>query len=168
MAIVKTVLIGLTAAIMTVLVHGQSGILDQKCMACLCEASTSCTTKPVCEDPAITGGIFCGPFHMSREYWIDAGRPIIKGDLKTSRDAFKNCALDLHCSATAVRNYFKRYAFNGRISPDCNGDGEVDCVDFAHIHKLGLNGCRRASFTETNFYKRFASCWKVVTEAKKF
>nr|XP_053637219.1 lysozyme-like isoform X2 [Cherax quadricarinatus] len=51
------------------------------------------------------------------------------------------------------------------VTADCNGDGEVNCVDFAHMHMLGGFGCRDSAILSSEFYKRFDTCWKVVQAA---
>lgn len=38
------------------------------------------------------------------------------------------------------------------ISQDCNGDGKVDCVDYAAIHTLGPFGCQNKG--NLNFWNR--------------
>ena len=49
------------------------------CLGCLCEASTSCNSTIGCTS-APPGGYFCGPFLISRAYWVDAGKPVLGGD----------------------------------------------------------------------------------------
>lgn len=48
---------------------------------------------------------------------------------------------------------------------DCNGDGTVDCLDYAHIHMMGGYGCKDPSVRTTDFYKVFENCWDVVNAA---
>lgn len=40
---------------------------------------------------------------------------------------------------------------------DCNGDGVINCDDFAHIHVLGGFGCN-APINQTPFYKGYLEC----------
>lgn len=48
--------------------------IDDKCMTCLCQAATGCDLKYGCKEG------YCGPFRMSRVYWIDAGKPTLPND----------------------------------------------------------------------------------------
>ncbi|XP_069189563.1 invertebrate-type lysozyme-like isoform X1 [Procambarus clarkii] len=134
-------------------------------MGCLCEASTSCNATSPCHTPP-GGGYFCGPFLISFPYWTDAGKPVLKGDDPNVKGAFENCVLDLYCAAKTVRQYMKKFASGGAgVSADCNGDGVVNCVDFAYMHMLGGFGCHDSSMLGTAFFKRFDNCWKVVEAA---
>ncbi|XP_042241677.1 lysozyme-like isoform X3 [Homarus americanus] len=137
MSLVKTALLGLTAAIMVIMVCSQAAenVVSSNCMGCLCEASTRCNASAGCTTP-YPGGYFCGAFLLSWAFWADAGKPVIKNDDPEKKGAFENCAFDLPCAAKAVRQYMKKF------SADCNGDGEVTCIDFVRIHKYGVSGCR--------------------------
>ena len=44
------------------------------------------------------------------------------------------CANDKGCAERTVQGYMNKW------QTDCNGDGLIDCSDFAAIHKLGLTG----------------------------
>src|SRR5688572_12372250 len=41
---------------------------------------------------------------------------------------------------------------------DCNGDGIMDCDDFAAIHKLGPHQCREESVTTTDYWREYEKC----------
>lgn len=41
---------------------------------------------------------------------------------------------------------------------DCNGDGLVDCDDFAAIHKLGPHQCRSEAVISTDYWKNYEQC----------
>lgn len=46
---------------------------SEDCVACLCDASSACN---------LTIGCFaglCGPFLIGRQYWLDAGAPVLPG-----------------------------------------------------------------------------------------
>ncbi|XP_018028109.2 invertebrate-type lysozyme 3, partial [Hyalella azteca] len=73
--------------------------------------------------------------------------------------AFANCANDVFCAADTVINYMTKFR------QDCNGDGLVDCEDFAYIHVLGGYGCRGADFPSSPFYSRFSNCRRVLQAA---
>ncbi|KAG7158301.1 lysozyme-like isoform X1 [Homarus americanus] len=167
MSLVKTALLGLTAAIMVIMVCSQAAenVVSSNCMGCLCEASTRCNASAGCTTP-YPGGYFCGAFLLSWAFWADAGKPVIKNDDPEKKGAFENCAFDLPCAAKAVRQYMKKFSAGVQgVNNDCNGDGKVDCVDFAFMHMLGGFGCHDSSLLTTDFYKRFDTCWKVVQAA---
>lgn len=48
--------------------------LDSKCLRCLCYAATNCNLGIGC----IKG--YCGPYKVSKIYWIDAGKPTLPED----------------------------------------------------------------------------------------
>lgn len=48
--------------------------IDDKCITCLCQAATGCDLKYGCKEG------YCGPFRMSRVYWIDAGKLTLPND----------------------------------------------------------------------------------------
>ena len=50
--------------------------MTESCLACICQASTSCNLTT----PCVSQGQYCGPFLLSKPYWLDAGRPILFGD----------------------------------------------------------------------------------------
>merc|ERR1711963_256469 len=43
--------------------------LSDNCIGCICEASTRCNVTTKC----ISGGSFCGPFLLSKPFWVDGG-----------------------------------------------------------------------------------------------
>lgn len=52
--------------------------------------------------------------------------------------------MNKNCAEAAVRGYMAKWA------SDCNGDGKVDCLDYAAIHKVSVGGffnsiCNRMS-----------------------
>ncbi|XP_066966294.1 lysozyme 2-like isoform X1 [Macrobrachium rosenbergii] len=159
MSLIKTAIVCVTAAVIFALVQGQ-GSVQPNCLGCICEASTQCNVSVGCHTP-YAGAYFCGPFLISWAYWADAGKPVIQNDDPNRQGAFENCVNDLYCSAETVRQYMGKFATNG----DCNEDGQVDCTDFAQMHRMGGYGCRDPSIRTTDFYKRFETCWKVVQAA---
>jgi len=50
--------------------------MSESCLACLCAASTDCQLSKGC----VGGGEYCGPFLISKPYWLDAGTPVLLGD----------------------------------------------------------------------------------------
>lgn len=52
--------------------------------------------------------------------------------------AYENCVNEPYCAAKSIQGYMKKYG------QDCNGDGVIDCYDYAAIHKHGGYGCSSA------------------------
>lgn len=77
--------------------------VQQKCLGCLCEASSLCDTTTKC-----TGDV-CGPFRLTWAYWADAGKPTLNNESKESTTAYSNCASDVYCSALAVQGYMQKF-----------------------------------------------------------
>merc|ERR1712203_399832 len=50
--------------------------LSDNCIGCICEASTRCNATTKC----ISGGSFCGPFLLSKPFWVDGGSCVLEGD----------------------------------------------------------------------------------------
>ena len=46
------------------------------CLGCICEASTRCDVFTGC----VANGALCGPFLISKGFWIDSGRCVLEGD----------------------------------------------------------------------------------------
>lgn len=124
--------------------------VTDSCLGCICEASSRCNATIGC----LSSGL-CGPFLISRAFWVDAGRCTVGNDNPSSPTAFANCAADLVCSANAIRSYVNRFA------KDCNGDQLITCEDYVMLHKNGGYTCARPSLVGTPF-------WKIFTECKGF
>jgi hypothetical protein len=123
---------------------GASGdAATHECLGCICEASTKfCKPDMGC----VAGGTLCGPFLISRGFWVDGGRCTEGG-----ASDWKSCALDIKCSAKTLRSYYNAFA------QDCNGDGLVTCDDYAMIHKNGAYSCSN-NIQGTDFWKIYAKC----------
>lgn len=76
---------------------------------------------------------------------MDAGRP---GQLGQHSN-FENCANNRACAEKAVVEYAARF---GR---DCNGDGKIDCEDFAILHKTGPERCNVSQVRSLFYWKAF-------------
>jgi Destabilase len=50
--------------------------------------------------------------------------------------AYANCVNEPYCAAKTIQAYMKKFG------QDCNGDGIVNCIDYAAIHKNGGYGCK--------------------------
>ncbi|XP_060655724.1 invertebrate-type lysozyme 3-like [Drosophila nasuta] len=119
-----------------VLGNGNGYVLDKPvtelCLNCLCEALSECNATAICINPKIGT---CGIFRITNDYWVDAGKLTINGEHPDTEHAFINCANDPHCAADTIQNYMHQF------NQDCNGDGEMDCHDYARIHMLGGFSC---------------------------
>ena len=140
--------------------------ISPECVGCLCAASTGCDLSVGCS----ADGNVCGPFAITELYFIDAN---VTQEADFSDVSRQSCCNDPFCAALAVRRYMVRY------SRDCDGDGAVTCVDFALMHRLGFQSCRRnlgpgqrcllqeGSATEclpedsdsAVYWRRFQECW---------
>ncbi|XP_062557977.1 lysozyme-like [Armigeres subalbatus] len=106
--------------------------VTEVCLRCICDASSGCDPTVRCT------GESCGMFRITWAYWADAGKPVLPGDVPESQGAYANCANDPQCAASTVQGYMRKFG------QDCNGDGIIDCLDHAAIHKLGGYGCKNA------------------------
>merc|ERR1711937_324739 len=124
---------------------------NDNCIGCICEASTGCKKNTKC----INGDSFCGPFLISKGFWIDAGQCVLDNDNPNDAQAWKRCALDLVCSANTIRSYINRFG------KDCDGDQLVTCEDYVMIHKNGGWNCGK-SLAGTKFWQVYKTCKNVV------
>ncbi|PSN30087.1 hypothetical protein C0J52_24019 [Blattella germanica] len=116
--------------------RGQQNALDMElCMGCICEATSNCNLTFQC-----TRGL-CGPFLISNIYWNEAGRPVVPGDNPNRKGAYYRCVTEPYCAALA----------------DCNGDGVIDCDDYARIHYMGGRQCK-LNMNYLGYYKVFREC----------
>ncbi|XP_065220772.1 invertebrate-type lysozyme 3-like [Planococcus citri] len=117
------------------------------CLGCICEAISGCNRSLQCS------GDVCGLFRITWAYWADAGKPTVKNEDPNSQYAYANCTNNEVCAGTTVSNYLRKFA------KDCNGDGQIDCYDYAAIHKYGgYSGCTTALSGE--YYTKFSTCEK--------
>nr|CAD7458736.1 unnamed protein product [Timema tahoe] len=119
--------------------------LSPACVRCLCEAATECNNTFAC----IKG--YCGPFYISKVYWIEAGRPVLDEDDPERTRAYEDCATDITCAARILEAYMVKY---GR---DCNGDNVTNCDDYARIHYHGGTKCE-SPLDENTFSRRYSRC----------
>ncbi|CAH0563636.1 unnamed protein product, partial [Brassicogethes aeneus] len=106
--------------------------LDAQCVRCICYAATGCDLTRGCVDG------YCGPFKISKIYWVDAGEELLPNDEKKRPEAYEDCALYYNCAYRSAVNYFTKYG------KDCNEDGVTNCVDYAMIHFNGGWQCQPA------------------------
>ncbi|CAK1555903.1 unnamed protein product [Leptosia nina] len=107
--------------------------LNEACIRCLCHVA-GCDLSHTC-----TGG-YCGPFYISRVYWVDAGKPTLPDDNPERREAYEDCARDYYCSVKIIENYMARFG------KDCNGDGVTNCYDYMMINHHGGRACSSPLF----------------------
>ena len=69
-----------------VCLEDDGGSVTNNCIGCICEASTRCDTNVTC----ISNGFLCGPFYISKPFWIDAGRCVQPGDNPENPDGKKS------------------------------------------------------------------------------
>lgn len=81
--------------------------LSGNCVRCLCYASTLCNATVGCSRG------YCGPYYLHRDYWKDAGQPVLHDDDPDRDQAFVDCAVDAGCALKAVENYMAKW---GRVS----------------------------------------------------
>ncbi|KAK7869611.1 hypothetical protein R5R35_009985 [Gryllus longicercus] len=105
--------------------------LHRACLRCLCEAATGCDARIGC----VKG--YCGPFKVSRLYWMEAGNITLPNDDPERAGAYEDCARQYMCSSRLVTSYMSK------LKKDCNGDGLINCDDFALIHFNGGYSCEQ-------------------------
>ncbi|CAG5033420.1 unnamed protein product [Parnassius apollo] len=86
--------------------------LNDSCIRCLCYVA-GCDLSHGCSQG------YCGPFYISRVYWVDAGKPTLPEDNPERKEAFEDCARDYHCSVKIVENYMARF---GKFANDFEFD----------------------------------------------
>merc|ERR1712126_232661 len=101
------------------------GSITDSCLGCIYEANTRYDVFTGC----VANGVRCGPFLISKGYWIDSGRCVLEGDDPNDDQSFLRCANDLRCASRIVRSYSNAFA------QDCNGDGLVTCDDYAMMYR---------------------------------
>ncbi|KAL1461070.1 hypothetical protein WDU94_013001 [Cyamophila willieti] len=131
-------------------VTAQSQPIDQICLGCICHGMSLCNQTIGCN------GDTCGAFKITWAYWSDAGKPTINGIDPNSADGYSRCTNDPVCAGKAVENYMTKY------SQDCNGDGAIDCRDYASIHRLGGYGCNAP--LDPTYLARFNKCLQDVSQ----
>lgn len=87
--------------------------IENTCLLCFCQALSDCNYEEKCE--IIDDFSHCGPFHLTRKYWIEGE--------KNGRD-FESCAFDLSCTNKTIQAYMKKHSL------DCNNNGLLECGDY--------------------------------------
>eukprot|EP00095_Tigriopus_kingsejongensis_P001285 maker-scaffold359_size197282-snap-gene-0.31 protein:Tk01285 transcript:maker-scaffold359_size197282-snap-gene-0.31-mRNA-1 annotation:"hypothetical protein DAPPUDRAFT_304988" len=124
------------------------------CLGCICEASSGCNATIGC----INGGDLCGPFLISRAFWIDAGQcTLTPNENPNAREAFARCATDVGCASDILRSYFTRFL------KDCNGDQLVTCEDYVMLHKNGGWNCG-TNLEGSDYWNLYLECREFVLD----
>lgn len=137
-------------ALFGVTVGQEQGPVSEICLGCICEAASNCNRSLGCS------GDVCGLFRITWAYWADAGKPVIAQDNPNAEGAYVRCATEPFCAASTVQGYMRRFG------KDCNGDGVVNCFDYAAIHRLGGYGCSGA--LDYNYQNKFMNCQRQVQQ----
>ncbi|XP_032519140.2 lysozyme-like [Danaus plexippus] len=121
--------------------------ITRGCFRCLCHVYTYCTISNEC------GEEYCGPFHISKSYWIEAGNITLEGDDPDRKNAWKDCANDYFCAQDIMKGYLQKF------SKDCNSDGMINCYDILTINSNG-GDCRplNQSLSGRVWLKRYEEC----------
>ncbi|UYV84285.1 hypothetical protein LAZ67_X001745 [Cordylochernes scorpioides] len=119
---------------------------------CCPQASTGCLEVGCQQGDATT--VYCGPYAVSYNYWLDGGQP---GSDARNPNAHVECLLDKNCATATVVGYMTKYR------RDCDGDGHITCQDYALIHKAGPLGCNRTWPLDSKYWRAFAKCWSART-----
>jgi len=126
--------------------------ITNQCLGCICEASSRCDKLTGC----VANGALCGPFLISRLFWIDAGRCTLDGDDPNDVQSWRKCSTDLQCASRIVRSHTEAFA------QDCNGDGLITCDDYVMMHRNGAYECSKP-IQDTEFWKIYQECKNVIT-----
>ncbi|BES87788.1 Destabilase [Nesidiocoris tenuis] len=137
-------------AFVHVLGQQQQNVVPDICLGCICEAISDCNITTACN------GDVCGLFRITWPYWSDAGKPVLKFDNPQDPGAYQRCVTDPSCGAQAVNGYMAKFG------QDCNNDGNIDCWDFAAIHKLGGYNCRQN--IDPVYWAKFSNCQQQVAQ----
>ncbi|XP_067141404.1 lysozyme-like [Centruroides vittatus] len=130
-------------------------LIEQVCLDCLCQTYVSCGDKPGC----FVGSDnvkYCGPYDITKPYWIDGGRLRVDDDDDDDDDedkSFEKCSVNKDCADKTIRRYMNRY------KTDCNSNGNFDCSDVYKIHKIGFTGCVKTDIETTEKWLRFLECY---------
>ncbi|KAK4879070.1 hypothetical protein RN001_007216 [Aquatica leii] len=121
-----------------------------RCINCLCQAATACNLKGICR------GELCGPFGITKNYWLEANSPTVHRVASTDPAAFETCMGSAFCNYFVLQRYMEKY------KKDCNGDGKIDCDDFAAILRLGPEKCDGE--LPENYQDRYDYCQALVQD----
>ncbi|KAK4879068.1 hypothetical protein RN001_007214 [Aquatica leii] len=101
-------------------------------------------------------GELCGPFGITKNYWLEANSPTVHRVASTDPAAFETCIGSAFCNYFVLQRYMEKY------KKDCNGDGKIDCDDFAAILRLGPKKCDGE--LPENYQDRYDYCQALVQD----
>ncbi|XP_045477746.1 uncharacterized protein LOC123682938 [Harmonia axyridis] len=111
----------------------------EKCLRCICYATTFCNHLPNCVKA-----------HITKQYWEEAGSPTLDYE-KPSAESYRKCMANTNC----VLNTMDSYTTGRGAQRDTNCDGKFDCKDRLAIHFNGLTD----NYTLENYQViRFDNC----------
>lgn len=113
--------------------------LTTECLDCICDAVSGCNTSV----NNCGSGTVCGPFAISQAYWKDGRKP---------GASWTACTRTKECSSVTMKNYMEKY------KKDCNGDGVINCEDYAAIHRRGPRACSNKDLLKDHYWNKFLSC----------
>ncbi|XP_014219639.1 lysozyme-like [Copidosoma floridanum] len=147
----KSLSFALALLLAAAFVYGEEqGEITQACLGCICDAASGCNTTIGC-----TGDV-CGPFRITKIYWTDGGKPSIDGESDGDDSG-------LVISLFIVYKNNHDEILKNIVQWDCNGDGTIDCNDYARIHHLGGFGCTGA--LDETYENTFTYCHNIFKEA---
>lgn len=82
----------------------------------------------------------------------DAGKPSIRGNLENLEN-FQSCLNNRDCAEATISGYINKW------KRDCNDDKQIDCYDFAAIHRAGPSNCNAQWFLESQYWSDFNECF---------
>jgi len=139
-------------AVTTVCLAGLIVAITDSCLDCICKRND-------CEKrigKRITDGV-CGPYYLSKQYYIDAGSPGAEMGLGT----WEQCCQNMNCSRLCVRRYADKY---GDI---CTYPQKAKCKDFTRLH-WGYGGNLSRTACRTQDYRlredNIATAWEFVSK----
>ncbi|XP_069684587.1 uncharacterized protein [Periplaneta americana] len=117
-----------SSIILCLLLAVRGNEVPEECLTCICEAASECDLRTTCGDS------LCGPFGISRGFWLDSGSLGNKSQypaccsqpsgmasvetnlwnrhqliqLDTHHTDWESCSLDLECAVKTVKRTFER------------------------------------------------------------
>ncbi|XP_065219902.1 invertebrate-type lysozyme 3-like isoform X2 [Planococcus citri] len=93
---------------------------------------------------------------MTEPFWIDgySYKHKYNKDDPNNHKAYQDCANDEKCAKQITIDYLTRYA------TDCDGNGQIDCYDYAGMHKWGpFGGCQKNPIVNSgSYYTSLKTC----------
>jgi len=126
-----------SASILLAITLSYAGVfaeITDRCLDCICMRNpNNCKER---EKTIITDGV-CGPYYISRQYYLDAGSPGPEFNVT----GYEACCRRLDCSRQCVRQYANKYG------DSCTYPAKPTCKDYSRMHFCQCNtGCRTQAF----------------------